>query len=146
MQSSLLHRLKNQEHLETRQYHSRNKYYDVVNTLITDLFLLFSSRPLLSEVEHDEGVSASILNYGVRIVDNEKMNGSRELIQKKIEKNILHAIHQYEKRLCDVTIEQYRITAEKISFKVSGFFFNMPVSFIVSWEISVAAYSLNIIR
>lgn len=146
MQPSLLHRLKNIKQCESHLYHAHNKNHDVVNTLITDLFLLFSSRPLISGAEHNETVGASILNYGVRIVDNSKLNDSRELIQKKIEENILHAIHLYEKRLYNVTIEQYRTTAEKITFKVSGFFFNISVSFIVSWEISAASYSLNIIR
>ncbi|MFZ4172003.1 GPW/gp25 family protein [Enterobacter ludwigii] len=146
MQPSLLHRLKNIKQCESYLYHTHNKNYDVVNTLITDLFLLFSSRPLISGAEHNETVGTSVLNYGVRIVDNSKMNDSRELIQKKIEESILHAIHLYEKRLCNVTIEQYRTTAEKISFKVCGFFFNILVSFIVSWEISAASYSLNIIR
>lgn len=146
MQPSLLHRLKNKKQRESHLCHSHNKNDDVVNTLIADLFILFSSRPLLSGDEYNEIVGTSILNYGVRVVDNSKMNGSRELIQKNIEGNVLHAIHQYEKRLCNVTIEQCRTTAEKISFKVGGIFLNISVSFIVSWEISVTSYSLNIIR
>lgn len=146
MQPSLLHRLKNIRQRESHLYYTHNINYDIVNTLITDLFLLFSSRPLLSVAEHNETVGTSILNYGVRIVDGSIINDSRELIKKKIEANILHAIHLYEKRLYNVTIEQCGATAEKITFKVSGFFFNISVSFIVSWEISAASYSLNIIR
>ncbi|EBB6210872.1 GPW/gp25 family protein [Salmonella enterica subsp. enterica] len=146
MQLSLLHRLKNKEQCETNLYNLHHKNGVVVHTLLTDLLLLFSSRPLLSGDEYTEIVGTSVLNYGVRIVDNAKMNGSRESIQKKIGENILQAIHRYEKRLRDVAIEEYRTTAEKISFKVSGFFFNIPVSFVVSWEISVSSYSLNIIR
>jgi predicted component of type VI protein secretion system len=146
MQPSLLHRFKNKKQCERDLYYSDNRDRNIINTLIADLFILFSTRPLLSGVEGNEIICDSVLNYGVRVVDNSRVNGSREFIQKKIEENILHAIRRYEKRLCNVTIEQCSSTAEKISFKVGGVFLNISVLFIVSWEISSASYSLNVVR
>ncbi|MGV3344531.1 GPW/gp25 family protein, partial [Enterobacteriaceae bacterium LUAb1] len=111
-----------------------------------DLFLLFSSRPILPEENRYPELRSSVLNYGVKIIDNARMGGDKGTIEKSTADNILLAINTYEKRLSDVTVEKYSVTAEKMSFKVMGIFNNSPISFIVAWEISVASYSLDRIR
>jgi predicted component of type VI protein secretion system len=145
MQPSLLHRFKINDKKRRESLNEQDNFY-LIDTLLIDLFLLFSSRSFLSEECTIVNVNDSVLNYGVKVIDNSNMHGNKEAMQKIIERNILNAIANYEKRLKKLTIERYVATAEKLSFKVSALFNTLPVSFIVSWEISVASYSINVIR
>ncbi|VAL43566.1 Uncharacterised protein [Enterobacter kobei] len=70
---------------------------------------------------------------------------SKELMTEKLAKNIVQALYLYERRLSNITISRYNVTAEKISYRVDGLFNGNPLVFIVSWETSVSSYSLDAI-
>ncbi|MGV3344530.1 hypothetical protein ACGVWS_01855, partial [Enterobacteriaceae bacterium LUAb1] len=75
MQPSLLHRLKNKQPHATISSSVSHYQHALTNTLFADLFLLFSSRPILPEENRYPELRSSVLNYGVKIIDNARMGG-----------------------------------------------------------------------
>lgn len=145
MQLSLLHRLKNNTCKAEIYCTPYTEHQKLTNALFKDLLLLFSSRPILSERSILFGLEKSILNYGIRVVEHSKMSGNKEVMTDTLAKNIVDALGRYERRISDIKIHRYNITAEKISFRIDGFFNDRTLSFIVSWKISISSYSLDAI-
>jgi len=145
MQQSLLHRLKNKICEAETSYTPDTDYQSSVNALFIDLRLLFSSRPLLSKNDSHSILEKSVLNYGIRVVEYSNTQGNREKMTFNIEKNIIKALGLYERRLSDIMIKRYSITAEKISFRVDCAFNGRALSFIIAWETGVSSYSLETI-
>ncbi|MFP2431133.1 hypothetical protein [Enterobacter ludwigii] len=142
MTISLLHRLKNKG---DSPGNTHTVYKESVCALFVDLCLLFSSRPLLPEDNKFPSLEKSVLNYGIRIIQDSMIKESKELMTEKLAKNIVQALYLYERRLSNITISRYNVTAEKISYRVDGLFNGNPLVFIVSWETSVSSYSLDAI-
>jgi len=144
MQPSLFHRLKNK--CPSLSLISNNNYNhaELLNTLYTDLYLLFTTRPIYYGRIDKKVAEATILNYGVEVVDNTKLQGDKETIGKLTAESILYAMNNFEKRLRNVKVEKEKITADKITFKVTALFNMKIISFVVTWEISVASYSLDL--
>lgn len=145
MHPSLLHRLKNNPYKTANNSFPYTEHEKLTNALFLDLLLLFSSRPILTERCMLLDLEKSILNYGIRVVEDSNMTENKELMTEILAKNIVKALSLYERRLSDITIHRYSITAEKISFRIDSFFNDRPLSFIASWEISVSSYTLDVI-
>lgn len=144
MQPSLFHRLKNKRPSLSLIPDNNYNHVELLNTLYTDLYLLFTTRPIYYCRVDQKAAQATILNYGVEVVDNTELQGDKETIGKLTAENILYAINNFEKRLRNVRVEKEKITADKIAFKVTALFNVKIISFVVTWEISVASYSLDL--
>lgn len=144
MLPSLFHRLQNKHIYSGAILENNYSHSELLITLYADLYLLFTTRPIYYGKVNKTGAYATILNYGVEIVDNTELQGDKETIGKLTADNILYALSHFEKRLRNVKVEREKITPEKVIFKVTALFNNEVVSFVVTWEISVASYSLNL--
>ncbi|MBS9423049.1 type VI secretion system baseplate subunit TssE [Photorhabdus caribbeanensis] len=142
IQPSFLHRLKDDYPQDEKQgvalIWSRQ---EVVQSLISDLSMLFSSRPI-SEISPLFGeLPKSVLNYGVSDVINVDISDDERI--DALSNNIYQAIFWFEPRLKNVVITLQKNTPENITFWVSGIFLNEQVVFSISWNSTAYTYSIS---
>lgn len=140
-QMSFLHRLHDdfpgEEFRETLNQHTRQ---DVLNSLIRDLSMLFSSRSVPVKKTLYAELERSIVNYGIAdvvdvdIVDDERI--------KRLRENIFNALHNFEPRLKNVVIKLQNNSPENIVFWVEAFFYGERVLFSVRWCTIAYTYSI----
>ncbi|WP_032114460.1 GPW/gp25 family protein [Candidatus Arsenophonus nilaparvatae] len=117
-----------------------NQRQAAIDSLVSDLNMLFSSRPLSGSLEVYDELERSILNYGViDVVDVDILNDDRiELLRK----NIYQSLVLFEPRLQDITVKLQNNSPENIVFWVQGLFWGQRIVFSVTW--SSVAYSYSI--
>lgn len=142
LKPSFLHRLqddnpRDEEHGITPMY----KRPEIVQSLMSDLNMLFSSRPLSSGTTLYGELPKSVLNYGVfdvidvDISDNERIEALSNFITQ--------ALSWFEPRLENVVITLQNKTPESIIFWLSGVFIYESVAFSISWSSTAYTYTLN---
>lgn len=142
LQPSFLHRLKDDyPHDEERGVTLMYKRQDVVQSLMSDLNMLFSSRSLLLGSELYDALPKSVLNYGVFDVIDVDISDSDRI--EALSNNIYQAISWFEPRLENVVILLQKNAPESITFLVNGVFISEYVSFSISWSSTAYAYTLN---
>lgn len=141
-QPSFLHRLKDDyPGDEERGITLSHKRSDIVQSLMSDLNMLFSSRPLSLGSELYGELPKSILNYGVfdvidvDISDNERIEA--------LNNNIHQALSWFEPRLENLVITLQKNTPESIIFWVNGVFINEQIEFSISWSSTAYTYTLS---
>ncbi|MCC8374719.1 MULTISPECIES: type VI secretion system baseplate subunit TssE [Photorhabdus] len=142
IQPSFLHRLKDDypqdENRGVTLVWSRQ---EVIQSLIADLSMLFSSRPISEVFPLFGELSKSVLNYGVSDVINVDISDDERI--DALSNNIYQAISRFEPRLQDVVITLQKNTPENITFWVKGIFFNEQVVFSISWNSTAYTYSIS---
>jgi predicted component of type VI protein secretion system len=125
-----------EEEFETKY----NQRQAAIDSLVSDLNMLFSSRPLSGSLDVYDELERSILNYGViDVVDVDILNDDRiELLRK----NIYQSLVLFELRLQDITIKLQNNSPENIVFWVQGLFWGQRIVFSVTW--SSVAYSYSV--
>ncbi|HGJ5897410.1 type VI secretion system baseplate subunit TssE [Arsenophonus apicola] len=125
-----------EEEFETKY----NQRQAAIDSLVSDLNMLFSSRPLSGSLDVYDELERSILNYGViDVVDVDILNDDRiELLRK----NIYQSLVLFEPRLQDITIKLQNNSPENIVFWVQGLFWGQRIVFSVTW--SSVAYSYSV--
>ncbi|WP_434524869.1 type VI secretion system baseplate subunit TssE [Photorhabdus asymbiotica] len=142
IQPSFLHRLKddypqNEERGVTLIW-SRQ---EVVQSLMFDLNMLFSSRPISAVLPLFGELPKSVLNYGVSDVISVDISDDERI--DALSNNIYQAISWFEPRLKNVVITLQKNTPENITFWVSGIFFNEQIVFSISWSSTAYTYSIS---
>lgn len=142
IQPSFLHRLKddypqNEERGVTPIWSRQG----VVQSLMFDLNMLFSSRPISVVSPLFGELPKSVLNYGVSDVISVDISDDERI--DALNNNIYQAISWFEPRLKDVVITLQKNTPENITFWVSGIFFNEQIVFSISWSSTAYTYSIS---
>lgn len=142
LKPSFLHRLqddnpRDEEHDITPMY----KWPEVVQSLMSDLNMLFSSRPLSSGTELYGELPKSVLNYGVFDVIDVDISDSERI--EALSNFITQALSWFEPRLESVVITLQKNTPESIIFWVCGIFIHEQVAFSISWSSTAYTYTLN---
>lgn len=142
LQPSFFHRLLDDYPADTeRNVTLMYKSKEVIQSLLFDLNLIFSSRSLSNSTKLEGELKKSVLNYGVidvidvDISDDERIDA--------LSKNIEQAIACFEPRLKNVTIHLLKNTPENITFCVNGLFIAEHVSFSISWSSTAYTYTLH---
>lgn len=118
------------------------KWKDVIQSLLFDLNLIFSSRPLSNSEKLEGELNKSVLNYGVIDVINFDISDDERI--EALKRNIHNAITCFEPRLKKVTVDLQNNTPEDIKFLVNCFFMGEPVSFSISWSSTAYTYTLDL--
>ncbi|CAQ84371.1 MULTISPECIES: type VI secretion system baseplate subunit TssE [Photorhabdus] len=142
IQPSFLHRLKD----DYPQNEERGVTFiwsrqEVVQSLMFDLNMLFSSRPISAVLPLFGELPKSVLNYGVSDVISVDISDDERI--DALSNNIYQAISWFEPRLKNVVITLQKNTPENITFWVSGIFFNEQIVFSISWSSTAYTYSIS---
>ncbi|EQC01172.1 type VI secretion system baseplate subunit TssE [Photorhabdus temperata] len=142
IQPSFLHRLKDDYPQDEKRGVTLNwSRQEVVQSLISDLSMLFSSRPISAISPLFGELPKSVLNYGVSDVINVDISDDERI--DALSNNIYQAISWFEPRLKNVVITLQKNTPENITFWVNGDFFNEQVVFSISWSSTAYTYSIS---
>ncbi|EDQ2188407.1 type VI secretion system baseplate subunit TssE [Salmonella enterica] len=142
-QPSFFHRLhddfpREEEHVIKSSYRRQ----EILDSLVKDLTMLFSSRPLSAGLKLYGELNRSILNYGVLdVVDVDIMDGERI---NRLHNNIYQAIIYFEPRLQDISIKLQNNSPENIRFWVQGIIWGECIVFSVSWSSIAYTYSISL--
>ncbi|MFV8905046.1 type VI secretion system baseplate subunit TssE [Serratia fonticola] len=142
LQPSFLHRLHDDfPREEQRVIKNCYRRQEILNSLVKDLNMLFSSRPLSAGSELYGELERSILNYGVLdVVDVDIMDD--ELIN-RLRNNIHQTLTYFEPRLRDISIKLQNNSPENIRFWVQGIVWGECIVFSVSWSNIAYTYSIS---
>ncbi|KOY63849.1 type VI secretion system baseplate subunit TssE [Photorhabdus heterorhabditis] len=142
IQPSFLHRLKDDHpQNEERGVTPTWSHQEVVKSLMFDLNMLFSSRPISAVLPLFGELPKSVLNYGVSDVISVDISDDERI--DALNNNIYQAISWFEPRLKNVVITLQKNTPENITFWVSGIFFNEQIVFSISWSSTAYTYSIS---